>query len=185
MERRDDLHFLPSELNDALAAVLNPTEGLPGTDEQKEEQRDGVLGLINLNPRNNDDFEFEMLLPYGAPITRDVLHASNGDFVYGGGEAGTDGNTAVQIRVCPKGNGNQNSVSVDGVPYPIRNGRVYIITADITSMSVHLYNVSCNGNGSGGNNNSGNGKAMGRWWIEINAPGGTIVECGGTAADGN
>lgn len=176
VERRDDLSFMPTDLNDALAAILNPTEGLPDNGGTTPPEQ-GIRGLINLNPRNNDDYEFWMQPVEGEWVTRDTLHASNGEY--------RCENLPVSVIVfCPKGNGNQNSLTVDGVPYPVRNGRLYYIVAN---MTVTLYNVSCNGNGSGGQNKSGNGKAMGRWWAEIVAPAGTVVDCGvypGTSPDG-
>ena len=162
--RRDDLRFIPGDLNDSLAAILNPTEGLPDGEDGKKEEDSAVRGLLNLNPRNNSDFDFVLQKSDGTAITRDDLQDSCGTLDYDG--------EAVWIRFCPKGNGNQNSLTYCGEPFPVRNGTLYTITSP--SMSVHLYNVSCNGNGDGGARN-GNGKAMGRWWIEISAEKGQIT----------
>ena len=40
-----------------------------------------------------------------------------------------------------------------------------LYTIESTEMTVHLYNDHANGNGNG----NGNGKAMGKWWIRIEA----------------
>jgi hypothetical protein len=107
-----------------------------------------LTGSINLNPNNNDDFEFRLVKSGGGIITRDNLLASNGTLTYNG--------EATEVRVRPKGNGNQNSLTMDGTPYPLRNGTVFLIQS--TSMTVHLYN-----------SKGGQGGAMGKWWIEISA----------------
>ena len=64
---------------------------------------------------------------------------------------------AVSVRVKPKGNGNQNGLTVYGEPYSLENKNRYLITSD--DMTVHLYNSKRNKKG----------KAMGKWWIEISA----------------
>ena len=117
-----------------------------------------IGGRINLNPRNNDDFEFELryTTPNGTTtITRDGLHASNGDLKYAG--------DAVWIRFNPKGNGNQNELLIDGVSTSVQNGRVYVIEQiaddEHSGMTVNLYNDKADKNGT----------AMGRWWIEIDS----------------
>ena len=157
----DSLCFIPDDLSDSLAAILDPPDGLPGGPGEEQPSDRSVRGLINLNPRNNSDFEFVLEAPDGTLITRDDLHASNGGRTYTG--------PANWIRVCPKGNGNQNSLNWGGEPYRLRNGRIYTIDGQ---MSVHLYNVK-----------SGNGKAMGRWWIEINADEAAIIEKDGPGAN--
>ena len=107
---------------------------------------DDASGEINVNPNNNDDFEFQLTKPDGTMITRDDLLASGRQLEY----------TGPVIRVCfkPKGNGNQNRLVINNEIYPLRNGTLYTLTA--TNMTVHLYNDSKNGNG----------KAMGRWWLD-------------------
>ena len=156
VERRDDLRFIPSVLTDALAAILNPPYGLSGGEPTEEPSAISLSGLINVNPRNNSEYEFEIQTAAGL-ITRDDLHASSGDIDYEGG--------ASWIRFYPKGNGNQNWLTWGGEPYPVRNGRQYTIEG---GMTVHLYNEK-----------NGNGKSMGRWWIEISASHAAIVECDG------
>ena len=115
-----------------------------------------VGGMININPNNKDDFEFELLTPDG-PITRDDMHDSRATTAYSG--------PATQIRVRPKGNGNQNSLTVDGQGHALRNGTTYTISSQ--NMTVNLYNSRPG--------RMRNGHAMGRWWIEITATGATIT----------
>lgn len=182
VERHDNLRFIPEDLNDALAAILDPPFGYRAESEQEgagqtapedDEDDNSLSGLINLNPRNNDDYQF-VLLAGSRTITRDTLHDSNGTL------SETFNDEPVVMWLFPKGNGNQNSLTVGGDPYSVRNGTLYRIdvygSADAPAM-VKLYNVSCNGNGDGGQRN-GNGKAMGRWWIEINAKDAEITEYG-------
>jgi hypothetical protein len=59
-----------------------------------------------------------------------------------------------------------NGLTVDGQPYPLRNGTRYTITS--TSMTAHLYNdkYKCNSHGS---------QPMGKWWIQGNAAQATIT----------
>ena len=173
VERHDDLRFIPEDLNDALAAILDPPYGYRAESEQEgtgqppaedEDDANSLSGLINLNPRNNDDYQF-VLLAGSQVITRDDLHASNGTL----NETFID--EPVLMWLFPKGNGNQNSLTVGGQQYSVRNGTLYCIFVNGSAEAparVHLYNATCNGNGGGGQRN-GNGKAMGRWWIEINA----------------
>lgn len=116
-------------------------------------------GIVNLNPRNNDDFQFRLEKPDGSVITRDDLLASNGDLDYTG--------PATRILFCPKGNGNQNGLSVDGEAYPLQNGTLYTITS--ANMTVHLYNDRA----------GRQGRAMGKWWLDISAANATIQGGGG------
>lgn len=110
-------------------------------------------GVININPGNNSDFEFELITPSGT-ITRDDLLASKGTLSYTG--------SATRVRVRPKGNGNQNGLTLDGHPLSLRNGTCYVIEGALT---VSLYN-----------NRRGQGAAMGKWFIKIEAVGATITE---------
>ena len=70
---------------------------------------------------------------------------------------------AILVMVKPKGNANQNSLTLNGEPYPLLNKNRYTITS--TSMTVHLYNDKRNKKG----------KAMGHWWIDITAEDPTIT----------
>jgi hypothetical protein len=62
---------------------------------------------------------------------------------------------AVYVHVKPKGNGNQNSLQVNGDSYALNNGNTYDIFA--SEMAVHIYNDQVNGNG----------KAKGHWIISL------------------
>jgi hypothetical protein len=108
-----------------------------------------VGGQCNINPSNNSDFEFSLVTPTGI-ISRDELHDRFGGYT----------GAATLVRVKPKGNGNQNSLTLDGELFILQNSKVYTIESQ--SMTVRLYNDHVN-----------NGRAMGRWWIEINATGAT------------
>ena len=110
-----------------------------------------IWGMVNINPANNKKFEFMLELPDGSLITHDDLKVDN-DIDYTG--------AALTILFKPKGNGNQNSMEVDGEPYELQNKHIYTITSE--SMIVHLFNA-----------NDGNG--MGQWWIDIDATESTIV----------
>ncbi|MFW6158741.1 MAG: pilus assembly FimT family protein [Planctomycetota bacterium] len=119
---------------------------------------DALSGKININPNNTDNFKFLLTKPDGTNIVRDDLLDSRGSLTYDG--------PALGVRVQPKGNGNQNSLMLNGDVYPLQNGRVYRITAlkpdgaeELTPLDVHLYN-----------DHDNSGAAMGRWWIEITAP---------------
>jgi len=137
VEQRSDLRFDPNHVIPLLIAL---------TGEQQ------IRGELNLNPRNNWDCEFEMRKPDGTVITRDDLLGSKGELTYEG--------KALWIRVNPKGNGNQNSLTLDGESYSVRNGVLY--TLDGGRMGVRLYN------------SGRNGEAMGKWWIAIHASGTAI-----------
>lgn len=112
-----------------------------------------VNGLININPNNNPQNEFVLALPGGSTITRDDLTQNYTGY---SGEA-----TAVHVK--PKGNGNQNGLTVDGQTYIIANSTTYDITS--SSMYVNLFNDKINAQG----------KAIGHWYISIGATDATIV----------
>jgi prepilin-type processing-associated H-X9-DG protein len=130
-----------------------------------QRNRRDVGGKININP-NNSDFQFTMELPDGYTITRDDLHSNNPHQNHDGFHPDYLEYTgpAVEIRVKPKGNGNQNGLIVDGEPYPMENKYLYTIKSE--DMTVHLYNSKRNKQG----------KAMGKWWIEISANE-AIIKC--------
>jgi len=115
-----------------------------------------AAGVVNVNPTNGNDFEFQLNKPDGSVITRDDLMASGGTLDYRG--------PATQVRFKPKGNGNQNSLQLNGQPYPLQNGTLYTLSSD--NMTLHLYN-----------DKGGRGNAMGRWWMdEITATNAVIYE---------
>jgi fibro-slime domain-containing protein len=103
-----------------------------------------VSGRVNLNPNNNPDHEFVLRLGDGSTITRDDLHARY---------AGYEGE-ATYAFFRPKGNGNQNSLLIDGEVYELRNGAQYEVSAP--SMQVRVYN-----------DRVSNGRALGHWWLEV------------------
>ena len=115
-----------------------------------------ITGLININPNNSPQNEFQLVNDAdGTNITRDDLHQDSpvdgdGDYYEGG---------ATMIRVKPKGNGNQNGLMVNGEAFPLKNSNTYVFNGDMTAR---IYNDHIHSNG----------KAMGKWWIEID---GTIV----------
>ena len=109
-------------------------------------RKHSISGKININPNNSDQNEFVMIPPDGKTITRDDLTE---DY------AGYRGD-ALSVHVKPHGNGNQNDLLVDGKPYPLANANVYDISA--MKMTVEIYNDKIK-----------NGKAMGKWWIQITA----------------
>lgn len=105
-----------------------------------------VSGGLNINPNNSVDNEFTLTLPDGATITRDNLTAYAG--------------AARSVRVKPKGNGNQNTLIVDGKTYDLVNANTYSISGD--PMTVNLYNAK-------------GSDAMGQWWIGIDAGNATVT----------
>ena len=106
-----------------------------------------VDGMANLNPSNNDDFEFTITTPDGT-FTRDHLKNvnvqvdANGVFYSG---------SATLVRFKPKGNGNQNSFKFKGTTYLLNNAKAYEFSGN---MNVTVFNDQIK-----------NGKAMGHWWI--------------------
>lgn len=112
-----------------------------------------VAGAININPNNSPHNEFNMTKTGGAVVTRDDLKSSavvtaNGTFYQGG---------ATRVLVKPKGNGNQNSLTINGQVFPVNNNTTYEFKGD---MTVRVWNDHIH-----------NGKAMGHWWIDISANG--------------
>jgi len=117
-----------------------------------------IEGEININPNNSPHNEFSLTLADGTEITRDDLTQDYG---------GCSGEAAIHVHVKPKGNGNQNSLIRDGEPYPLVNANTYdIYNESGEQMNVTLYNDHINPQG----------KAMGHWWIAINATNATINE---------
>lgn len=115
-----------------------------------------VEGKINLNPNNSPHNNFSLTVQNGSAITRANLTK---DF---GGYAGN----ATYVHVKPKGSGSQNNLTINGVNYTLSNANTYGISAE--SMTVNLYNDHVNKKG----------KAMGKWWIAINATNATITMSG-------
>lgn len=114
-------------------------------------------GLLNINPSNSSNNEFTLTRGDGSTFTRDDLaNASalpaDGTFYSG---------KATYIRVKPKGNGNQNTLTVNGTAYSLLNANAYLITG--TDLQVRVYNDKVN-----------NGKAMGKWYLSTAAACGQI-----------
>jgi hypothetical protein len=108
----------------------------------------GLEGGLNINPNNSPDNEFTLTTGGGRTITRDDLHSNSphdGKGVYYTGKA-------TYMRVKPKGNGNQNTLLMDGVVYLLENKETYVIEGD---LDVVIYNDRVNSGG----------KAMGHWWV--------------------
>ena len=118
-----------------------------------------IGGGININPANSVVQEFHFVLPDGFTVTRDHLH--NDTCLaprFGFGAVGLEyAGAATFVHVKPKGNGDLNGLTVNGLPYTLKNGNIYEFTSN--NMAVHVFNDKRNGKG----------KAMGKWWIEINA----------------
>jgi Tfp pilus assembly protein PilX len=112
-----------------------------------------VNGLININPNNSPQNQFVLTLPGGGTITRNDLTQNYGGYV----------GQARAVRVKPKGNGNQNGLTVDGQTYVIHNSTTYEITS--SAMAVNLFNDKINKQG----------KAIGHWHISIGATDATIT----------
>ncbi len=113
-----------------------------------------IVGTIaNINP-NNSDMSFELAKEDGTKITRqDLKNAKKGDL-------DAQGNLyvgkATEIRIRPKGNGNNNSLTVtypgrEPEVFELRNSNTYVFSGN---MNVRLFN-----NGPGG--------SMGHWWLEV------------------
>ncbi len=112
-----------------------------------------ITGGININPNNSPDNEFTLGFADGTTITRDDLTQDYGGYT----------GPAEMVHLKPKGNGNQNSLTLNGEPYTLYNANTYDITGP---LSVDLYNDHINPSG----------KAVGKWWIEITAAGATIEQ---------
>lgn len=134
-----------------------------------------VDGDINVNPSNSQQNEFVLTKPDGSTITRDDLHEDGAgddeDGVYYSGPA-------VSVRVRPKGNANLNTLTVDGLPYRLHNGQVYLfVAADPDEpMEAKIYNSHAavhNSTGvgnpgvGGGNGVGGSNSPMGHWWLQL------------------
>ncbi|MBT3288711.1 MAG: hypothetical protein HN380_15295 [Victivallales bacterium] len=116
-----------------------------------------IDGEVNINPNNGAD-QFYITKPGGSQITRDDLHKYGQDYT----------GPATWIHVRPKGNGNENSITLNGVNYPLRNGRTYDFSG---SFNIHLYN-----------DKYVDGKAMGHWWIDLDGAFVIVVDEGQTYA---
>ncbi len=111
-----------------------------------------INGLININPNNNNDNQFLLTKPGGGTVTRADLSQSFNGYV----------GKATSVNIKPKGNGNQNGLTVNGQSYSLQNSTTYNISS--STMNVTIFNDHVNKNG----------KALGRWFISISASDATI-----------
>ena len=110
-------------------------------------------GELNINPNNSPHNEFTLIKGDGSKIMRDDLHAKSahdgtGVFYEGKG---------TYIRVKPKGNGNQNGLTIDGKVYALENKNTYVIESE--DMDVRVYNDKV----------GKTGRCMGHWWLSTGA----------------
>ncbi len=120
-------------------------------------------GQININPNNSSDNEFTVTLSDGSVINRDMLVQDYPGFI----------GQATLVHVKPKGNGNQNSFTIDGVTVDLENKNTYDIISDYMSVSIYNDNINTNG------------KAVGKWWISLAAAESTIATNGMGSGSGN
>jgi len=125
-------------------------------DEEAGEPEPALSGRVNINPSNNSAFRFRLRKPDDSLITRTDLLESNRQLEYVG--------AAKWVLFRPKGNGNQNALTLNGEVYPLRNGKLYFLYG--SDLTVRLYN----------DKKHSNGNAMGRWWLDsIHATDGRII----------
>jgi hypothetical protein len=121
-----------------------------------------ISGGANINPNNSPDNEFTVTKGHGQTFTRDHLKNAavdaSGTYYQG---------AATLVHLKPKGNGNQNSLTVNGAPFALQNSTTYDFTG---TMTVRVYN-----------NKVKNGKAMGHWYIQF-TNGSVLVNGGGADA---
>jgi hypothetical protein len=132
----------------AVHTALKPYK-VYGIQQAKIKPPSSIQGGININPNNSPQNEFSLKKGDGNTITRDDLHQqtnvdSSGTYYQG---------AATFIHVKPKGNGNQNSLMVNGQVFPVQNSNTYDFQGE---MQVRVWNDQIK-----------NSKAMGHWWISI------------------
>ena len=120
-------------------------------------------GQININPNNSADNEFSVTLTDGSIINRDMLVQDYPGFI----------GQSTLVHVKPKGNGNQNGFTIDGVTVDLENKNTYDIISDYMSVSIYNDNINTNG------------KAVGKWWISLAAAESTIATNGMGSGSGN
>ncbi len=120
-------------------------------DPNQEGEDDGVfvydiVGNLNINPGTSDKNEFQMVTP-SLYVDRGYVHNNAPEFEYHG--------PASVVKVKPKADG--RTIYVNDVAIELSPSARYTITSD--SMMVDLWN-----------DHIKKGKAMGQWWITIDAP---------------
>ena len=141
----------PTPVSNSRRTAVIAIQSLVDGEADGEDQTVAMSGLVNINPNNSPHSEFSLTTGDGQVITRDDLHQGSpvdGDGIFYTGEA-------TRVFFKPKGNGNQNTLLVDGEVYPLHNSSTYEITSE--SMTVTVYNDHIHKNG----------KAMGHWWLGI------------------
>ena len=110
-----------------------------------------IGGELNINPNNSPDMEFTLIKADGGTITRDDLHEQSAttNAIYYSGKA-------TQMKVKPKGNGNQNTFTMGGTTYELENRYLYVFTGD---LNVEIYNDKVDKKG----------RCMGHWWVKTGA----------------
>ncbi|MFC1461381.1 hypothetical protein ACFLQR_02540 [Verrucomicrobiota bacterium] len=106
-----------------------------------------IEGELNLNPGKGEDVQFEMQTPSGQ-IDIETLESGGADYSYSG--------PATEIKVRPKAK--DATLTISGLSVQLSNRTRYTIKSQ--SMTVVLRNKS---------KGSEKKKAMGHWWIEIDA----------------
>ena len=143
-------HFGGREYREVIAASVYDKDA----DLMPSVEFGSLAGLININPNNSPDSEFELETESGSVITRDDLVD-----VF----AGYTGQ-ARRIRVRPKGADTQNGLVLNGQPYVLVNNLRYEIASQ--EMTVNLFN----------DHVTSKGKAVGRWWIDVRAASAEVRE---------
>jgi len=109
-----------------------------------------IAGTLNINPGNSSNNEFQMETPTKY-IDRDEIHKNAPEFEYEG--------PATIVRVKPKAQG--RTLNINGTDFELNTNARYTISSN--NMNVKLWN-----------DHIKKGKAMGKWWIEIDAEAATI-----------
>ncbi len=127
-----------------------------------------IAGTMNINPNNSPDNEFTLVTGNGVTYTRDHLHQNSpvgGDGVFYAG-------AATNVRVRPKGPGNQNTVTLGGQTYSMHNNVTYLFTGnfEVKVFNDHIHH---------------NGKAMGKWHIEFTGGEVEVQDSGSEENDGS
>ena len=144
----------PTPISNIRRTAIIAIQDLVESEANEDCRTVALTGSANINPNNSPHSEFSLTKGNGQVITRDDLHQGSpvdGDGVYYSGEA-------TRVFFKPKGNGNQNTLLVDGEAYLLHNGSTYEITAE--RMTVTVYNDHIHRNG----------RAMGHWWLGVAAP---------------
>lgn len=122
-----------------------------------------LSGSLNINPNNSPNNEFLLIKPDGTSITRDDLN--NDTTAYDSEPCVYYSGPAMLIHVKPMGAGNQNTLLVNGVVYPLNNSTTYDFAGNINVV------VQTD------NRNNGNNRAVPPWRLEsINGNGVTLFD---------